>query len=127
MKRSIPLMIALVCATGTAFAQRPGGPLAGRFDIDRMAVLLDLDEYQKAGVTRVLSEQREARAAMREQFAASGERPSREEIETHREQMQQDTLTKLQSVLTEQQLTKFRVLTERPEGPRHERGQDVVD
>jgi hypothetical protein len=121
-------MIALVCMAGTALAQRPGGPPAGRFDIDRMAVLLDLDEYQKSEVARVLSEQRDAGEAMREQFAASGERPSREEIQTHREQMRQDTLAKLQSVLTAEQVTKFEILMERPEGrPRHERGETVSD
>lgn len=124
MKISIPVLTALLVTAGTAGAQPPRGGLP-RLDMDRMAILLDLDDYQKSEVERVLNEQREAGVAMREQLAASGERPSREEMQAHREQMQQDTLTKLQAVLTEQQLVKFQVLTERGDGARRARRRDA--
>ena len=96
--------------------------------MERMAVLLDLDDYQKAEVQRILEEQRSAARAAREAMRESGERPTREEMVARRQEAAANTLAQLQSVLTPEQLTKFEVLMERPresgprDGGRHDRG-----
>jgi len=56
--------------------------------------------------------------ATREQRVNSGERPTREEMQARREQSREELLTKLQTVLTEPQIAKWKVLTERPAGER---------
>jgi len=103
----------------TAASAQPSGPprhfgIAG--DIDKLAVLLDLDAYQKDQVQRILNEQREQLRAEREANEQASTRLSFEEIQAAREQGYNDTITKLQSVLTELQITKFKLLTERPAG-----------
>ena len=115
-------LVAATIAT-TIGAQPPGPPPGGRGlgapggpgDIERLTILLDLDTYQKGEVERVLKEQRAAFVAEREAAQASGEKPLYQP-RTSPDKVREDTLTKLQSVLTPQQLEKFKVLTERP-GP----------
>jgi hypothetical protein len=91
-------------------------------DIERMAILLDLDAYQKGEVERILKEQRDAMRAEREARAAEGTQSlSFEDMRARRAAHEQETLTKLSAVLTQEQITKFKVLTERPDparGPR---------
>lgn len=100
---------------GVATAQPPA---PGRGEgMERMAVLLDLDEYQQAEVQRILGEQRSAARAAREAMRESGQRPSREEMAAQRQEIKTNTLTQLQSVLTPEQITKFEVLTEGARGP----------
>ena len=109
-------------AAGAAVAQPPGGPAGGAFDIERLAVLLDLDAYQKGEVERVLREQREARLAAREEAIASGERPSRDDLRARREQNRAAMFGQLRNVLTEQQIVKLELLMEPPQGGRGPRG-----
>lgn len=92
-----------------------------RMDIDKLALLLDLDAYQKQHVETVLNAQRDAAEAQRDEFRASGERPDFETVQAFRQQMQDETLTNLGTVLTPTQLEKFKVLMEvAPQrGPRH--------
>lgn len=106
---SIALSMLLI---GGATAQPPGRGI----DIERMAVLLDLDDYQKGEVQRILEEQRSAAGAARQAMQESGERPPREEMMARRQQAAEDMRTQLQSVLTQDQLEKFEVLMERPRG-----------
>jgi Heavy-metal resistance len=127
MQRFKYLVAVLGLAAAAASAQPPGGPRGpggpgGPPNMERLTVLLDLDTYQQGEVKRILDEQRATMQAARAQFAESGERPSFEEMQARREQNQQDVLTKLQSVLTEPQITKFKVLMERPEGRGGRRG-----
>jgi hypothetical protein len=117
------LIATLGLAATAAFAQPPGGPdgHGGRggppgANLERLTVLLDLDAYQKTQVERVLKEQRETMQAQRNAHEATGERPSFSEMQSLREQARADTITKLQSVLTELQITKFKLLTEPPAG-----------
>ena len=126
MQRFTSLLAVLtLTAAAAANAQPPGPPPGGpRFDIDDLAVLLDLDTYQKGEVDRILKEQRDTMRATRQQFAESGERPTREQMEGAREQNREALLTKLQGVLTEPQIAKFKVLTDRPRGPRGPRDGD---
>ena len=79
-------------------------------------MLLDLDAYQKGEVERVLGEQRAAMRAARAEAEESGQRPSREELEARRVERQAALMSQLSNVLTEQQLTKFKVLMEPPRG-----------
>ena len=120
MKRFAYLAAIFVLTAAAASAQPPHAPggRGGPPDIERLTVLLDLDAYQKGEVERILTEQRETMRSTRQQLADSGERPSREDMQARRELGRAELITKLQSVLTESQIAKFKVLTERPNGPR---------
>jgi Spy/CpxP family protein refolding chaperone len=114
MKTRIVLAaVAMLAVAGAAFAHaaHQGPPL----DMDRLALLLDLDAAQKTQVQTILESQREqARAAREQQRSNSTERPSREERRALHEQLRQDTLSKLSTVLNDLQLKKFEALTQRP-------------
>ena len=116
MRHLHTLIVCALLGAPSAFAQPPEGPPrhGGPGDIDRLAILLDLDAYQKDRVQTILNEQREQLQAQRKAHEDSGQPPSFEEMHAAREQAYNDTLTKLQSVLTELQMMKFKLLTERP-------------
>ena len=127
MKRLNSVLAVLGLVAGAAVAQPPGLPPGGRFDMDDLALLLDLDAYQKGEVERVLMEQRAALQAARDeraaaqQGAADDERPTREEMLARREQNREELFGKLENTLTEQQLTKLKILMDagpRGRGPR---------
>jgi hypothetical protein len=129
MKQLNLVIAAFGLAAAAASAQPPGPPPGGRFDIDSLGVLLDLDAYQKGEVDRVLTEQREAmraeREAMRaerEQRAAANERPSRDEMRSRRDANREELFGKLRNTLTEQQITKLKVLMDSQPGGRGPRG-----
>jgi hypothetical protein len=121
-------------AAAAAWAQPPGpqgGPrhgapgFGGPPDIDRIAILLDLDPYQKGEVQRVLTAQREAMKAQRQQHAASGDhqRPSFEEMQARRQANEDAIVGRLKNVLSDTQITKLKVLMEPPaRGPRGPHG-----
>jgi len=92
--------------------QGPPGP-----DMDRMAVLLDLNDSQKAEVQKILNEQHEKLEAKHQELHASGTKPTREEREKFHEEMKQEITTKLQGVLTPEQIKKFDALMDHPRGP----------
>ena len=126
MKRLNSVIAVLGLVAGAAVAQPPPGlPPGGRFDMDDLTILLDLDAYQKGEVERVLTEQRAAVRAAREAAedgAANAQRPSREEMLALREQNRQELFSKLQNTLTEQQITKLKILMEAGPGGRGPRG-----
>ena len=131
MKHLNLFIAALGLAAGAANAQPPGAPLGGRFDLDNLAILLDLDAYQKNEVGRVLSEQAEAMRAEREaqraareanDGAATGERPSRDELQARRDERRDAVFGKLQNILSELQMTKLKILMQTPPGGRGPRG-----
>ena len=62
MKSVIYAVAVSMVLTGIAMAQPPGRAE----HMDRMAILLDLDEYQKTEVQRIMQEQRESARATRE-------------------------------------------------------------
>jgi hypothetical protein len=108
MKRLNLLIAALGLAAGAANAQPPWTPPGGRFDLDDLAILLDLDAYQKGEVERVLTEQREAMRAEGEAQRAAREqndgepteaRPPPEEFRARRDEDREAVLGKLQNVL----------------------------
>ena len=136
MKRLNLAIAAFGLAAGAAFAQPPGPPPGGPIDFDNLAILLDLDAYQKGEVERVLTEQREALRAAREEHRAAreaeraagqenagqDERPSRDGMRALREQNREELLGKLQNTLTELQLTKLKILMDSPPVGRGLRG-----
>ena len=131
MKRLNLLITALGLAAGAASAQPPGPPPGGRFDLDNLTILLDLDAYQRGEVERVLTEQREAMLAAREaqraareqsESATNGQQPPRDEIRARRDENRDQVFSKLQNVLTEQQMTKLKILMQPPQGGRGPRG-----
>jgi Spy/CpxP family protein refolding chaperone len=85
-------------------------------DMDRLALLLDLNDQQKSQVQQVLDEQHEQMRAAMEQEHASGQHPSRDEMRAKHEQLQKDTMDKLSSILDAQQLKKFQALAEHGPG-----------
>lgn len=116
---------ALWLAAGSVLAQTPGPPAdAGADRMDRLAILLDLDEGQKAAVKKVFDEQFEQRAALRKEAKESGTRPTREQMQAKHEQMKQETIEKLRPILSDQQLTKFEALADHPPGPGPHRHRD---
>jgi len=86
----------------------PGGPPRGGPPIERIAQDLNLDETQKAEVKRILDAQRAKHEAAREQLRASGQPPDRETMRAQMAQDEQELETQLSTVLTPEQLTKFK-------------------
>jgi hypothetical protein len=105
---------ALVLMSGVALADRGPGMAGPHMNIDKLEILLELDGYQKQEVQKILEAQRASMVAKREELRASQTRPSREEMQAQRAAAQRDTRAKLEKILSEQQLKKFDVLTERP-------------
>ncbi len=119
MKSRVALIAAALLASSVALACPLEGPPGHRGpgpDLDRMAVLLDLNDSQKAEVQRILSEERQKLKAAHDQVHAAGTTPSREEKQKFHAELKQDTTTKLQAVLSPEQMKKFDALTERPRG-----------
>src|SRR6185503_12169963 len=110
MKTRVALIAAAMLASAVALAgPHPGGHQGP--DMDRMATLLDLNDSQKAEVQKILDEQHQ-------ELQASGTKPTREEREKFHEEMKQEMTTKLQGVLTPEQMKKFDALMDHPRGPR---------
>ena len=122
MKRVTLLMAALV-ASGLALADQrqgppPGGPESRGAPIERLTQDLGLDAAQAAQVKQILEAQHAKMEADRAQFEASGTRPSREEMHAKHEQMDAELDQQLSTVLTPEQLAKFKEMRRhRPMGP----------
>jgi Spy/CpxP family protein refolding chaperone len=120
MKSRVALIAAAMLASAVALAH--DGPRGHRGpDMDRMAVLLDLNDSQKAEVQKIFDEQRDKLKVVHEQQRSAGTRPTREEREKFHAEMKQDTTTRLQAVLSADQMKKFAALTEHS---RRHRGHD---
>lgn len=134
MKTKVTLLALAWLASGVAFAAdtttattTPPARVAPGPNMDRLALLLDLNAYQKTEVEKILKEQHEQMRTEFEAARAAGTRPSRDEMKTKREQAKTELHTKLSAVLDETQLKKFEALHERGPGPgrgfgRHDRG-----
>jgi len=96
MKSRVALVAMALFASAVALAQAHphGGP--GQ-DMDRMAILLDLNDSQKAEVQKILEEQHDKLDAVHEQQRAAGTKPTREERAKFHEELKQDMATKLQA------------------------------
>jgi Spy/CpxP family protein refolding chaperone len=109
------LPVALL-AMQAAPAQQPPGPPPGRPPIERIAQELNLDDTQKAEVQRILQEQRAKHETERKHLAATGQRPSPEEMQKIFEQHQEELRLALSGVLTSEQLTKFMAMQKERRG-----------
>lgn len=128
MKKLATGLITVFLFVGALAAAQPHRPPF--MDIDKLAVLLDLNDSQKGEVDRVLTEQRDAFKAKHDQVRASGERPSFEEMQAHHQQMVDDMVAKLQDTLSPKQIEKFKILMEPPPmrgGPHHGMRRDDSD
>ena len=112
MHTRLAVLAVLLLGAGMAMAE-PTGPGPRGPDIERLALLLDLDESQKVEVKRILDAQHEQMRAAFDEAKASGERPSREQMRSQREELRASTRAQLQGVLNETQLKKFEALMER--------------
>ncbi|HWX69197.1 MAG TPA: hypothetical protein VNY25_05800 [Steroidobacteraceae bacterium] len=111
MKTAI-VTLALLCA-GAAYAQTPPPPPHGAEaarHMDDLATLLDLTDAQKAQVQTILQEEHAKMHQSFEQANASGTHSDWQQMKALHEQMQQETLQKLSSVLSATQLKKFQVI-----------------
>ena len=117
MKTRVALIAAAMLASAVALAgPHPGHPGP---DMDRMATLLDLNDSQKAEVQKIFDEQHEKMKAAFDQAQSSGTKPTREERAKFHDEMKQDMNTKLQAVLTPDQMKKFEALMDHPRGGGH--------
>ena len=116
MKSRVALIAVAMLASAVALAHpdRDHGP-----DMDRMATLLDLNDSQKAEVQKIFNEQHEKMKAAHDQAESSGTQPTREDRAKFHEEMKQDMTTKLQAVLTPEQMKKFEALMDHPRGAGH--------
>lgn len=123
MKTRIVLAAAAWLIAGVSLAEPPAGGQPHGPDMDRMAILLDLNDGQKAEVQKILEAQHDKMRAAHDAKRSADTRPSREEMLKEHEQMKQETVTKLQSVLTADQIRKFEALTDRPP-PQHAKAKE---
>lgn len=128
MKKIATGLITVFLFVGALAAAQPHRPPF--MDIDKLAVLLDLNDQQKGEVDRVLTAQHQAAMAQRDEAKASGTRPTFDEMRAHHQQMVDDMVAKLQSTLTPNQIEKFKILMEQPPmhgGPHHGMPRDDAD
>jgi len=93
--------------------------------MDDLATLLDLTDGQKAQVQTILQEEHAKMRQSFEQAKASGTHPDWQQMKALHEQMQQETVQKLATVLSATQLKKFQVIQrEMHAHMRHHMGQD---
>lgn len=116
------LSLSAVVASAADRADKTG-PGPNRADyMNKVAVLLDLNEGQKVQVQQMLEEQHQQMQtqmkSLREQAQSSGKRPDFQQAQQQRLQAEKDLIDKLRPVLTDVQLKKFEVLRELT-GPRH--------
>jgi hypothetical protein len=113
MKRLTYALSVLLLTAYTVHAQTPpaGAPRGGP-PFEQIAKALDLDENQKPEVKRILEEQRAKREAEREKVMASGQRPSREEMQARMQAADAALLEQLKGVLRTDQLEKWQQMQE---------------
>lgn len=115
MKFRVALIAAAMLASSVALAHEGHSGSPGP-DLDRMAILLDLSADQKTQVQQIFQEQHDKMKAVHDQAQSSGTKPSREERQKFHEEMKQDINTRLQAVLSADQMKKFDALMDH--GPR---------
>lgn len=116
-------LAALAATSSLAVAEPPSGPppgMRGGPPIERLATDLGLDDTQKSQVQQILEAQRTRMDAERQQFEASGQRPTHEEMRARHDAMDAELRQQLSGVLTAAQLEKFDTIRQqrRRQGPR---------
>ncbi len=116
MKRIISLAALYMTATLALAQTAPAAPPPAGDRMERMALLLDLNDGQKVAVEKVLTEQRQEMIAQHKAARESGTRPSREEMKAKFAAEHAATIEKLRPILSDVQLKKFEALTDHPPG-----------
>ena len=107
MKASV-VAWAVLCAGAGMAANAGGGEQASH--MQNLALLLDLTDGQKPQVQTILQGEHQQMKALFEQTKAAGGKPDFQALRAARQQISQDTLTKLSGVLSPVQLQKFQAL-----------------
>jgi Spy/CpxP family protein refolding chaperone len=107
MKASV-VAWAVLCAGAAMAANAGGGEPASH--MQNLALLLDLTDGQKPQVQTILQGEHQQMKALFEQTKAQGGKPDFQALRAARQQISQDTLTKLSGVLSPVQLQKFQAL-----------------
>jgi Spy/CpxP family protein refolding chaperone len=115
IKASVVALAALWA--GAAMAGAGGGNQASH--MEKLAILLDLTDAQKPQVQTILQGEHQQMKALFEQTKAAGGKPDFQAMHAARQQINQDTLTKLSSVLSPGQLKKFQTLQQMHHGFGH--------
>jgi Spy/CpxP family protein refolding chaperone len=107
MKTTVVALAALWA--GAVLAENTGaGNHAGH--MEKLAILLDLTDAQKPQVQSILQGEHGQMKALMEQARAAGGKPDFQALHAARQQINQDTVTKLSAVLSPAQLKKFETL-----------------
>lgn len=115
MKASLVALAAL--SAGAALAGAGGGSEASH--MEKLAILLDLTDAQKPQVQTILQGEHEQMKTLFEQARAAGGKPDIQALHAARQQINQDTLSKLSGVLSPVQLKKFQTLQQMHHGFGH--------
>lgn len=115
-------MLGLLLAAGFASAQTPpvdsppaaSNPTQRLNRLDRIAILLDLTPEQKTQVQQAFEQQRQQMRAFWQQQQASGAKPDFQQMRAERQQLRQQTLATLQTLLSASQYNKLQVLMTPP-------------
>ena len=102
---------------GAALPGAGGGNQASH--MEKLAILLDLTDAQKPQVQTILQGEHAQMKALFEQTKAAGGKPDFQALHAARQQINQDTLTKLSGVLSPVQLKKFQTLQQMHHGFGH--------
>jgi len=102
---------------GAALAGADGGNQASH--MEKLAILLDLTDAQKPQVESILQGAHAQMKALFQQTQAAGGKPDFQALHAARQQIDQDTLTKLSGVLSPLQLKKFQTLRQMHHGFGH--------
>ena len=116
MKASVLALAALWA--GAALAGGPGGGNPASH-MANLALLLDLTDAQKPQVQTILQGEHAQMKALFEQTSAAGGKPDFPALHAARQQIHQDTLTRLSGVLSPLQLQKFQALQQMHHGFGH--------
>lgn len=121
MKASVVAVAALWAGLALAQTASTGGASS---HVDKLAVLLDLTATQKGQVQTILEAEHAQMKTLFEQAkaAAGGGKPDFQAMHAAHQQIAQDTLTKLSTVLNATQLTKYQTLQQMHHGFGHRGG-----
>ena len=98
------------------------GPGNRASHLEKLAILLDLTDAQKPQVATILQGEHAQMKALLEQTRAAGGKPDFQALHAARQQINQDTVTKLSGVLSPAQLKKYQTLQQMHRGFGHRPG-----
>ncbi|HEY2275543.1 MAG TPA: hypothetical protein VGH61_08580 [Steroidobacteraceae bacterium] len=116
MKTAVVALAVLWAGAVLAGSMGPGNQAS---HMEKLAILLDLTDAQKPQVATILEGEHAQMKALFEQTKAAGGKPDFQALKAARQQINQDTVTKLSGVLSPAQLKKFQTLQQMHHGFGH--------